>query len=74
MPNKPKNNSTRRLDLAEMRDAAEAARIGLAATRDFDEALAAALACQEGRASAGERVSIGVVTHGADIVGRIKES
>jgi len=41
----------------------KAARIGLAVTPDFDAALAAALARH------GEEARIGVVTHGADIVG-----
>ena len=44
----------------------EAARIGLTAASDFDEALAAALARH------GDRARIGVVTHGADIMGRFK--
>jgi lactate racemase len=43
----------------------EARRIGLTATPDFAEALAAAFACH------GEDAGIGVVTHGADIMGRI---
>ena len=41
----------------------EAACIGLMATTDFDEALAAALARY------GDQARIGVVTHGADIMG-----
>jgi nickel-dependent lactate racemase len=44
----------------------EAACIGLTATPDFDEALAAALARY------GDEARIGVVTHGADIMGRFK--
>jgi len=46
--------------------AGEAARIGLTATRDFDGALAAALAHH------GDGARIGVVTHGADIMGRFR--
>jgi nickel-dependent lactate racemase len=44
----------------------EAARIGVKATPDFDSALAAALARH------GNQARIGVVTHGADIMGRFK--
>jgi nickel-dependent lactate racemase len=44
----------------------EAACIGLTATTDFDEALAAALARH------GDQVRIGVVTHGADIMSCFK--
>ena len=44
----------------------EAACIGLTATIDFDEALAAALARY------GDEARIGVVTHGADIIGCFK--
>jgi hypothetical protein len=44
----------------------EAARIGVKATPDFDSALTSALAHH------GNQSCIGVVTHGADIVGRFK--
>jgi hypothetical protein len=44
----------------------EAAQIGLTATTDFDKALAAALARH------GDEARIGVVTHGADIMGCFK--
>ena len=44
----------------------EAAKIGATATPDFDHALADALARH------GDRARIGVVTHGADIMGRFK--
>jgi nickel-dependent lactate racemase len=67
------DQSRRRIDVTMVSEgisASEAARIGLAATRDFDGALAAALV----RARSGERVSIGVVTHGADIMGRFEKS
>lgn len=46
--------------------AVEAAQIGLTATADFDEVLAAALARH------GSQARIGVVTHGADIMGRFQ--
>jgi nickel-dependent lactate racemase len=45
----------------------EAARIGLTATSDFDAALAAALAHH------GDGARIGVVTHGADVIGRFPQ-
>ena len=44
----------------------EATRIGIKATPDFDRALAGALARH------GKQARIGVVTHGADIMGRFK--
>jgi nickel-dependent lactate racemase len=44
----------------------EAAQIGLSATPDFDEALAAALTRH------GDQACIGVVTHGADIMGHFR--
>jgi HEAT repeat protein len=44
----------------------EAVQIGLTATPDFDEALAAALARH------GDQARISVVTHGADIMGCFK--
>ena len=65
------DQSRRRIDVTMVSEgisASEAARIGLAATRDFDGALAAALALH------GEQARIGVVTHGADIMGRFMES
>ena len=46
--------------------AAEAARIDLDATPDFDAALAAALARH------GDHARIGIITHGADIMGRFR--
>ena len=45
----------------------EGARIGLTATRDFDAALAEALVRH------GDRARIGVVTHGADVIGRFTQ-
>ena len=65
------DQSRRRIDVTMVSEgisASEAARIGLTATRDFDEALAAALSRHGGRAR------IGVVTHGADSMGRFKKS
>jgi hypothetical protein len=44
----------------------EAAQIGLTGMPDFDEALAAALARH------GDQARIGVVPHGADIIGHFK--
>jgi hypothetical protein len=46
----------------------EAAKIGAKATPDFEQALADALAYH------GKQARIGVVTHGADIMGQFKNS
>jgi nickel-dependent lactate racemase len=59
------DQTRRRIDVTLVSDGishAEAARIGLAATPDFDAALTAALARH------GAQARIGVVTHGADIM------
>jgi nickel-dependent lactate racemase len=64
------DQSRRRIDVTMVSEgisASEAARIGLAATHDFDGALAAALTRH------GEQARIGVVTHGADIMGRFEK-